>query len=76
MPDNDRVNDLPPSQPPTREPRRDAAPPMPRWVRTLLVLLAVFVVVVAVLVLTGEHGPSRHASMRTDGSVAMSLHVS
>lgn len=56
VPDNGTVSDHEPS---------DGAPPVPRWVRVVLVVLGVLVVLVAVLLLTGEHGPSRHGASTT-----------
>ncbi|MGD9528998.1 hypothetical protein [Pseudonocardia sp.] len=46
-----------------RETGRDEG--LPRWVRTLVVLavMVVALVVVAMLLLGGEHGPGRHTAM-------------
>lgn len=43
--------------------RRETAPPTPVWVRLLVVgfVLAMVLVVVLMLLIGGEHGPSRHA---------------
>lgn len=45
----------------------DAPPGMPAWVKyLLLVLLAVVVIaVLAMLVVGGDHGPSRHGGMQS-----------
>ena len=47
----------------------DVPPPMPRWVKSLvLAVLAVLVIaVVVMLIVGGEHGPSRHGAAPTSG---------
>ena len=52
---------------PTSGSRSEQAPPptgMPRWVKGLLIaaLVAALVIVAAMLLLGGEHGPGRHMS--------------
>lgn len=50
----------------------DGSPPgMPRWVKVVgLVMVVVALVLVAVFLLGGEHGPARHASAGDTGGVA------
>lgn len=56
---------------PRREPDRDEG--VPRWIRTLLVLAvtAVALLVVAMLLLGGEHGPGRHTAMAAPDAPTM-----
>jgi hypothetical protein len=47
---------------PDRQPHDGGPPPMPRWVRLSLLVVALLAVAVVLLLVSGGHGPSRHGA--------------
>ncbi|MPY99809.1 MAG: hypothetical protein GEU97_17810 [Actinophytocola sp.] len=62
--------------PPDGDPGQGAPPPVPRWVRISLIVVALLVALVVVLQLTGiggDHGPGRHVPMGSTTTEVVSL---
>jgi hypothetical protein len=46
---------------PDHESSLGSPPSMPRWVKVLGIMTLILVLLVGIMLLTGEHGPGRHA---------------
>jgi hypothetical protein len=46
---------------PDQESSLGTPPSMPRWVKVLGIITLILVLLVGIMLLTGEHGPGRHA---------------